>query len=92
MTEDTLFESVREIVHRHDPEGLLAVGAPRDEYDLEVPDLVLLVRQGDVITADSVRAVFDRWFGDSTPPARRRSEADQIAAELESIRRGLQQR
>lgn len=53
---------VRSVVDAADPEGLLELGAPADEYDPEVDDLARLVRNGEV-TADSVLAVWERWFG-----------------------------
>ncbi|GII67375.1 hypothetical protein Skr01_74600 [Sphaerisporangium krabiense] len=90
MDDDPLFESVRQIINLRDPEGLLEAGAPLDEYDSEVKDLVVLVRGKEVITADSVAAVFDRWFGGSFWTAHRPTEVDQVATELESMRRRLQ--
>jgi hypothetical protein len=54
------FLAVRAVVNREDPVGLLAIGAPDDEYDPEVQELVTT---GDAVTAEQVRAVFLRWFG-----------------------------
>jgi hypothetical protein len=91
MHGDPLFQGVREIINLRDPEGLLKYGAPLREYDPEVKDLVVLVRGNEVITTDSVAAVFDRWFGEaSTWTSRHRTEVDQVAAELESMRGRLQ--
>jgi hypothetical protein len=49
-------------VNREDPVGLLGMGAPEDEYDSEVIDLVKLRK---AVTADHVGAVFLRRFGES---------------------------
>jgi hypothetical protein len=53
---------VRRVVNAADPEGLLDLGAPADEYDPEVEDLTRLVQHGDVTTA-TVREIWERWFG-----------------------------
>ena len=58
--------SVRAVVNELDPIGLLAVGAPPDEYDLEIPDLVELVLSPNPVTEDLVDEVWQRWFGDAT--------------------------
>jgi hypothetical protein len=56
------FLAVRTVVNREDPVGLLDAGAPQDEYDLEVEDLINL---HEAVTAEQVSAVFLRWFGGS---------------------------
>ena len=56
------FLTARTAVNREDPVGLLGMGAPEDEYDPEVRDLV---KWREAVTADQVRAVFLRWFGES---------------------------
>ena len=53
---------VRRVVDEADPEGLLELGAPPDEYDPEIDDLTRLVVSGRV-TVESVLAVWERWFG-----------------------------
>ena len=35
-----LFKEIKEILDAHDPVGFLAMGAPDDEYESEVDDLV----------------------------------------------------
>lgn len=42
----TCWSAVHAVVDAVDPEGLLAGGAPADEYDPEVPDLVRVVLNG----------------------------------------------
>ena len=56
------FLAVRTVVNREDPVGLLDAGAPQDEYDPEVGDLIQL---HEAVTAEQVSAVFLRWFGGS---------------------------
>ena len=56
-----LVGAVRAVLAEEDPEGLLALGCPVDEYDPEVPDLVRLVVDGSV-TADRVLQVWEKWF------------------------------
>jgi hypothetical protein len=58
------FAEVRRVVNDVDPERLLAMGAPADEYDPEVGDLVRLVFRDALPTEDEVTAVWGRWFGD----------------------------
>ena len=49
-------------MNREDPVGLLGMGAPEDDYDPEVRDLV---KWRKAVTAEQVSAVFLRWFGES---------------------------
>jgi hypothetical protein len=56
------FLAARMVVNREDPVGLLDPGAPQDEYDPEVGDLIKL---REAVTAEQVSAVFLRWFGGS---------------------------
>jgi hypothetical protein len=55
---------VRDLVHEWDPHGLLAGGAPRDEFDMEIAQLVSQVPRirtvGDAIS--SVSMVFSAAF------------------------------
>jgi hypothetical protein len=56
------FLAVRAVVNREDPVGLIHLGAPEDEYDPEVADLI---KWRKAVTAEDVGAVFVRWFGGS---------------------------
>jgi len=56
------FLAARTVVNREDPVGLLDAGAPQDEYDPEVGDLINL---HEAVTAEQVSAVFLHWFGGS---------------------------
>lgn len=58
------FHEVRRVVNEHDPIGLLAGGAPVDEYESEVSDLVRLVMRAQPLSEEEVDAVWRRWFGD----------------------------
>lgn len=62
-------------VVRADPAGLLAGGAPEDEYEPEVDDLCALVGMGrEAVTAEAVAGVFDRWFGPGVVPPEKAAE------------------
>jgi len=62
MEMSAYFLSARTVVNREDPVGLLGMGAPEDEYDPEVRELV---KWRKAVTAEQVSAVFLRWFGES---------------------------
>jgi hypothetical protein len=53
------FRRTRAVANRVDPVHLIAIGAPDDEYDAEVHDLV---RLAEPVSADDVAAVFAAWF------------------------------
>ncbi len=56
--------AVLEVLNDHDPEGLLAMGAPTDEYDAEAVELAVLIpREPPPMEAD-VEEVWRRWFGE----------------------------
>lgn len=54
------FLAVRAIVNEVDPVGLIEMGAPDDEYDSEVEDLI---KWREAVMADRVAEVFTKWFG-----------------------------
>lgn len=65
MESSAFFLAVRSIVNREDPVGLLDMGAPEDEYDIEVKDLIKLTRSNSApVTAKQVRVMFLYWFGE----------------------------
>jgi len=68
-------------VNSVDPVGLIAMGAPEDEYDPEVADLVRL--RGHVVAADVV-TVFVRWFGEDGQLERQ--QAQDIADAMNNLR------
>jgi hypothetical protein len=58
---------VRRVINEHDPERLLALGAPMDEYDPEVNEIALLLLNTPPECFDDVHCivvgVWKRWFG-----------------------------
>ncbi|MFI6297760.1 hypothetical protein ACIBEJ_39640 [Nonomuraea sp. NPDC050790] len=87
MADDQIVVTVRALINQHDPEGLLAAGAPDDEYDPEVSDLAALVCGKDEITAAAVGSVWNRWFNMSPNWCTREPEqVNQIAAALARLR------
>ncbi len=63
-------EDIKEVINRHDPEGLLALGAPQDEYGGEIQstydticrnDFEVLLAPGHLETA--ILKIFDHYFG-----------------------------
>jgi hypothetical protein len=60
---DELRRAVAAAVNATDVSGLLAHGAPADEYVAEIDDLVEVLRTGQPITVEHVRGVWTRWFG-----------------------------
>ncbi len=58
----SLRDHVKAAVDELDPEGLLAMGAPRDEYDPEIADFVAQIARGEPMTAESVTSTWERWF------------------------------
>ena len=53
-------EAMRRLFNEVDPIALIKGGAPHDEYDPEIGDLLKWPRP---VTADQVVDVFQRWFG-----------------------------
>ena len=62
MEMSAYFLAARMVVNREDPVGLLGLGAPEDEYDPEVRELV---KWRKAVTAEQVGTVLLRWFGES---------------------------
>jgi len=63
----TLYSGVRAIVNRHDPVGLIRIGAPDDEYDAEI-GTILPRLQGAMSSEDVQQIVYEefrRWFDSS---------------------------
>jgi hypothetical protein len=54
------FLAARTVVNDVDPVGLIEMGAPDDEYDPEIEDLI---KWRDRVTPERVAEVFIRWFG-----------------------------
>jgi hypothetical protein len=87
MTDDQVAAAVRALINRYDPEGLLDMGAPEDEYDPQVGDLIALVCGREQITADAVGSVWNRWFDDVSDWCTWQPEqVREVAAALEKLR------
>ena len=59
-----VFFFIREIINKHDPIGLIAIGAPEDEYDPEVKTIVYQLKDVRTIAQmqDLVYQELLRWF------------------------------
>src|SRR4051794_32158898 len=77
--------AVRQVVNRIDPMGLIENGAPEDEYDAEVSDLVRLVMRPDTFGSEDVGAIWRRWFGDSFGSVDSAGSLEQLTAELHRL-------
>lgn len=68
--EDTekLFDLVKKEINKHDPIGLLWIGAPDDEYHPEIPGIVHAVQIASSLgnLKNRIWKVFTDWFGDKT--------------------------
>jgi hypothetical protein len=62
---EQLGSAVGEAVNQLDPEGLLDMGAPHDEYSSEIDSLTSLAVRGD-LSEQSVLTVWERAFGPSS--------------------------
>jgi hypothetical protein len=82
---DTAWTEVKQAVDKADPEGLLAMGAPSDEYDDAVSRLVRKVLKGEAITA----ADLAEWFTDNYGIDTADSAVEALVDELTSIQTRL---
>jgi hypothetical protein len=59
----------REVLNRHDPAGLIALGCPPDEYDPELPDILEALQSAaaapdpEPLLASALGRIFTDWFG-----------------------------
>lgn len=76
------------VLNKHDPEGLLDLGAPKDEYQPEAADFARRLGTGQPITPDVVIEMWERWFGPGSSYVRNATtaELDEVAAELDALR------
>lgn len=79
-----LLAAVTHCLAEHDLEGVMAHGAPLDEYAPEAKDFAWLLAAGEPVTGAVVARVWAEWFGDGTPleptPA-----MEALAAELQAL-------
>lgn len=56
---------VTERINEWDPEGLLDLGAPIDEYETEIEEITegVLEARDEIDIADEIQDVFKRYFG-----------------------------
>lgn len=82
------FPAVRDILNRHDPEGLLELGAPEEEYDPEAEEIAGRLRGGQPVTPHVLVEVWERWFGPSSSygATANAHELATLAAELNALR------
>lgn len=66
---------VLDVVSRWDPEGLLAMEAPEDEYEPEARSFAAVLARGVTITPEVVRQVWEEWFGPDSGFVRLASDA-----------------
>jgi hypothetical protein len=77
------YGQVEEVINRHDPMGLLAMGAPKDEYKPEIKDLVERRNQNNMaLSPDEIRVVFEYWF---YPGCMKQEKAEAISKELRAL-------
>jgi hypothetical protein len=62
----SMLAQVRAVINRHDPEGLLELECPEDEYNPEVRDFARLLCDGQLITQQVVIGI---WKGGSAQTA-----------------------
>ena len=62
-----LFEKVRAILNQDDPIGLIGYGAPKDEYDGEVRQIILKIGEMDSLenATDEIYKIFVGMFNDT---------------------------
>ncbi len=76
---------VHAVVAAADPEGLLALGAPDDEYSAQVGELTRRLRAGSITAAD-VLEVWVARFGPDTWLADHPQAVDQLVRALNDVR------
>lgn len=80
-----LGSAVGEVVDQMDPEGLLDMGLPRDEYASEIDALTSLAVRGD-LTEQSVLSVWERAFGPGSCLSRRPESLSSLTQQLIALR------
>lgn len=78
------FEIVKKHIDALDPENLLAIGAPDDEYDLEIADIAWRIKNTMQTNeaADLIRRVFVKYFNRTLPVKAFYSTAEAILNDL----------
>ena len=79
------FAAVLAVLTKHDPESLLASGAPDDEYEPEADHFARLLRDGQPITAAVVLDVWHHWFGTTGFARADPHKINALAADLDRL-------
>lgn len=76
---------VKSAIDRADPDGLLAIGAPSDEYDSESEEIAKKISENDSVEniAETAAKVFSRTFNAAFSPDRFMEAAAEILREFE---------
>ncbi|WP_346621524.1 hypothetical protein [Blastococcus montanus] len=82
---EQLGSAVGEVVNQSDPEGLLDMGAPQDEYSSEIDSLTSLAVRED-LTERSVLAVWERAFGPGSCLSQRPELLTSLTQQLLAVR------
>jgi predicted transcriptional regulator YdeE len=84
----SLLAAVIAVLGAHDPEGLVELDVPAEEYDLEAEEFVGLLTRGVEITSAVVVDVWERWFGPESGYVTHASPAEiaRLAADLNALR------
>lgn len=53
---------VQTVVNEHDPLRLLELGCPDDEYAPEINDITQRLQNGETMTPEALKAIWERWF------------------------------
>lgn len=79
--------AVLRVIGEHDPEGLLDIGAPADEYMPEAAHFARLMSENHTMTAALVTEVWTHWFGSGSQlvTAASAQELEQLATQLETV-------
>ena len=82
------FAAVHDVLNHHDPEGLLEIGAPRDEYEPEVEEIATRLRNGQPVTSGVLVQIWERWFGPDSGYVSTANDQElaRLAAELDALR------
>lgn len=77
------YAKVEGIINRHDPMGLLAMGASKDEYKLEIEAILERRNQCNMdLDPQEIRVVFEYWF---YPGCIKQEKAEAISKELQAL-------
>lgn len=77
------YGQIEEVINRHDPMGLLAMGAPKDEYKSEIEAILERRSQNNMaLSPQEIQVVFEYWF---YPGCIKQEKAKAISKELQAL-------